>query len=63
MANRLYVDYNIMKEVGAKVAQFMGYSYLKPEQERIINRILSKRDVFEIHSNVVSWRRQVPTGS
>ena len=37
-----------MKEVGAKVAQFMGYSYLKPEQEQIINGILSKCNVFEI---------------
>ena len=41
---------NIVKEVGAEVAQFMGYSYLKPEQEQIINTILSKRNAFEILS-------------
>ena len=34
--------------VGAEVAQFMGYSNLKPEQEQIINGILSKSNVFGI---------------
>ena len=28
--------------VGTEVAQFMGYSNLKPEQEQIMNWILSK---------------------
>ena len=36
--------------VGTEVAQFMGYSNLKPEQEQIINGILSKRNVFGILS-------------
>ena len=34
--------------VGTEVTQFMGYSNLKPEQEQIINRILSKYNVFGI---------------
>lgn len=37
-----------VKEVGAEVAQLMGYNNLKPEQEQLINGILSKRDVFRI---------------
>ena len=39
---------NIVKEVGTEVTQFMGYSYLKPKQKQSINRIVSKRNVFEI---------------
>ena len=32
--------------VGAEVAQFMGYSNLKPEQEQIINGMVSKNYIF-----------------
>ena len=34
--------------VGTEVAQFKGYSNLKPEQKQLINGILSKRSVFGI---------------
>ena len=40
---------NIIEEVGTEVAQFMGYNNLKPEQEQIINGILSKYDVMEFY--------------
>ena len=32
----------------AEVAYFMGYSNLKPEQEQLINGVLSKHNVFGI---------------
>ena len=34
--------------VRTEVAQFKGYSNLKPEQEQLTNGILSKRNVFGI---------------
>lgn len=46
MAN--FMSSNIVEEVGAEVAQFMGYNNLKPEQKQIISGILSQRDVFGI---------------
>ena len=56
MAN--FMSSNIVEEVGAEVAQFMGYNNLKPEQKQIISGILSQRDVFGILPT--QWIWQVP---
>lgn len=55
MAN--FMSSNIVEEVGAEVAQFMGYNNLKPEQKQIISGILSQRDVFWDSTH---WIWQVP---
>ena len=41
---------SVVKEVGTKVAQFMGYNKLKPEQvaTNVIIGILSKHNIFGI---------------
>ena len=38
----------VFKEVGAKVAQFMGYNNLKPEQVHMLSGILLERNIFGI---------------